>query len=62
MKSHARESLNPYALCGREVISRNHSKRHSKRIFEKNLYQRTLCGKKLIPRNRTKKPMKSLAR
>ena len=24
MKSHARGNLNPYALCGREVKSRNH--------------------------------------
>ena len=34
MKSHARENPNPYALCEREVVSRIHSKRRSKRIIE----------------------------
>jgi predicted RNA-binding Zn-ribbon protein involved in translation (DUF1610 family) len=33
MNNHATENLNPYAQCGKEVISRNHSKRHS-RIIE----------------------------
>ena len=34
MKGDDRENLNPYAQCGREVISRNHSNRHSKIIIE----------------------------
>ena len=34
MKSHARDNLNINALCEREVLSRNHSKRHSKTISE----------------------------
>ena len=34
IKNHARENLNPYALCEREVVSRYHSKRRSKKIIE----------------------------
>ena len=44
------------------VISRNHSKRRSKRIIEENLYYCTLCGKGLISRDHTKRHMKSHAR
>ena len=59
MKSHARDNLNPYALFGREVISRNHSKRQGKRIVEKNpnhtqysVWQRTYFQE---PHKKTKK-------
>ena len=34
LKSHARDNININALCEREVLSRNHSKRHSKTISE----------------------------
>ena len=62
MKSHARENLNPYALCEMEVVSRSHSKRRSKRIIESNLCYCSLCGKGLISRNHTQRHMKILAR
>ena len=39
MKSHVRENLNPGALYGRELVSKNHPKRNSKRSTRKKPYQ-----------------------
>ena len=61
MKSHAEEDLNPRALCGRKIISRNHSKVHNKINTWKNPYHCTMCGKGLISRNHKTKHMKSLS-
>ena len=62
MKSHAKENVNPGALCGIKFISRNHSKIHSKISTGLNPYHCTICGIWIISRNHIKRHMKSVAR
>ena len=41
---------NPYhcTMCGKGLISRNHTKRHMKSLARENLYQCVLCGKTIV--------------
>ena len=35
-------------MCGKRIISRNHTKGHIKSIARENLYQLVLCGNRLV--------------
>ena len=50
---------NPYhcTMCGKGLISRNHTKRHMKSLDRENLYQCVLCGNRIVETSKVQQIM-----